>query len=212
MLLSYSTSLRLNYLKQNYIDKFLKDDSTFITNETNHSYTSEQAKKVVSEELYLEYKDNPPNGCIDKNGIRLSDRDSYVDLIKNVFWPINEETIFWKGEYYTPPLKFALSSPLMWYKGKEKSPSVMGWHTNYMSPGRRLYFVWCEEDNKSYFKYVKDNRVYTRVERKGWQINDFMIGDRDNPFFHSVYTETNRFSIGISTSHFYRENETTKFE
>ena len=77
-----------------------------------------------------------------------------------------------------------------------------GWHTNSNKKGRRIYLVWAEEDDKSFFRYLdKDTKeVVTKYEKKGWQINDFNIEDGDNLSWHSVYSNTNRLSLGFTTN------------
>ena len=77
-----------------------------------------------------------------------------------------------------------------WYKPNE----FLGWHTNSNLLGERLYVVWAEEDNKSFFKYKdkKTGKIITKWEKKGWQINRF-----EPPIWHCVGSYTNRVSFGF---------------
>ena len=48
-------------------------------------------------------------------------------------------------------------------------------------------------------RYINQDteEMITEWEPVGWSLNHFVIGDKDNPFWHCVYTTTNRFSFGI---------------
>jgi hypothetical protein len=70
-----------------------------------------------------------------------------------------------------------------------------GWHHNGDVPGDRVYLVWCEEDNKSYFKWQDPatKEIHTTWEKKGWNINYFIA-----PSWHGLASWTNRISIGLA--------------
>ena len=76
----------------------------------------------------------------------------------------------------------------------------MAYHTNAeITDYWRVYFVWADEDNKSFLRYYdRDNdKVVTAWDKKGWNINYFKIGKRgtDNP--HCVWSDCNRLSVGF---------------
>jgi len=77
-----------------------------------------------------------------------------------------------------------------------------GWHTNSDNPGHRMYLVWAEEDNKSFFKWKDPNtgEIITKWEKKGWNVNKF-----EAPMWHCLGSWTNRISIGVA-SHISRKN------
>lgn len=79
--------------------------------------------------------------------------------------------------------------------------SRCGWHTNNNSPGKRIYFTWSEEDNKSFFKYLDNetDQIITKYDKKGWHINEFII-PKEGVFWHYVGSETCRKSIGFLIS------------
>ena len=81
-----------------------------------------------------------------------------------------------RGLFWTPPNGFC------------------GWHTNANASGERIYLVWCEEDNKSFFKYedVNTKKIITIEEKKGWNVNRF-----SPPAWHCLGSHTNRVSIGF---------------
>jgi hypothetical protein len=68
----------------------------------------------------------------------------------------------------------------------------MGWHTNGNAPGYRMYASWSEEGGKSFFRYKKDNEILTSYDKKGWNYRLFKV-----PFWHCVYSEINRISLGF---------------
>tara|TARA_B100001287_G_C22634886_1_gene507019 strand:- start:234 stop:1253 length:1020 start_codon:yes stop_codon:yes gene_type:complete len=70
-----------------------------------------------------------------------------------------------------------------------------GWHTNSTAPGDRIYLVWAEEDNKSFFRWEdpRTGEIITKWEKKGWNINRFVA-----PVWHCLGSWTNRISIGIA--------------
>jgi hypothetical protein len=68
----------------------------------------------------------------------------------------------------------------------------MGWHTNGDHPGYRLYASWSEEGNKSFFRYQENGETVTSYDKQGWNYRLFKV-----PFWHCVYSETNRISLGF---------------
>ena len=70
-----------------------------------------------------------------------------------------------------------------------------GWHTNSNLQQERYYFVWAEEDNKSFFRYEdeKTGEIITKWEKKGWQLNKFKP-----PSWHCIGSYTNRISFGYA--------------
>jgi hypothetical protein len=72
----------------------------------------------------------------------------------------------------------------------------MGWHNN-SRVGWRIYCTYCVEDAKSYFRYEDDNGEFVDcLESKGWNFRFFYIRDTFSPFWHSIYTETERVAVG----------------
>lgn len=72
----------------------------------------------------------------------------------------------------------------------------MGWHTNAAAPDWRLYIAYAEEPDRSFFRYrdPKTSEIVTAMDR-GWSVRLFHANS-DNPLWHAVYSETNRFSLG----------------
>ena len=75
------------------------------------------------------------------------------------------------------------------------------WHSNRKDgTGYRIYFIACEQDNKSGLNYIdpNDNKVKILYD-KNEHANIFYVNDSvDNPFFHSVFSDTDRFSFGFN--------------
>ena len=72
----------------------------------------------------------------------------------------------------------------------------MGWHTNSESPGWRLYISYTDEPGKSYFRYrhPETKQIITSMDHK-WDIRMFHVSS-DKPLWHTIYSDTNRFSLG----------------
>lgn len=84
------------------------------------------------------------------------------------------------------------SSGHLWYP----PGAYMGWHTNSRVPGWRIYVNYAEQEGKSFFRYRDpDTKNIITLNDRHWNIRIFKIS-RDRPLWHSVYSETNRFSMG----------------
>jgi len=75
--------------------------------------------------------------------------------------------------------------------------SFLGWHTNEKLPGWRMYITHATEGGKSYLRYrdTKEYKIHTAYEKKGWNIRFFKI-TKENPLWHCVWSDTDRYSIG----------------
>lgn len=74
--------------------------------------------------------------------------------------------------------------------------SYMGWHTNARVPGWRAYVTYAEEPARSFFRFVdpQSGAVHTSWD-DGWDLRIFRV-EPDRPFWHAVYSGTDRFSFG----------------
>ncbi len=90
----------------------------------------------------------------------------------------------------------ARNSGYFWYPYRGYS----GWHTNSDKAGDRVYLVWAQEDNKSFFRYQDPHsgEIITQWEKAGWQINHFHVPER-GLLWHCIGSYTNRISIGFRT-------------
>jgi hypothetical protein len=72
----------------------------------------------------------------------------------------------------------------------------MTWHTNNAAPGWRIYLTHAEEPGRSFFRYRDpvSGEIVT-VSDHEWDARAFRI-DPDLPFWHAIYSDTNRFSFG----------------
>ena len=84
------------------------------------------------------------------------------------------------------------SSGHFWYP----PGSFMGWHTNARVPGWRAYVTYAEAPHSSFFRYAdpETGEIVTNWD-DGWDLRIFRV-DPTLPFWHAVYSETNRFSFG----------------
>ena len=81
-----------------------------------------------------------------------------------------------------------------------KPQNWMAYHTNAeITDYWRVYFVWADEDNKSFLRYYdRDNdKVITAWDKKGWNINYFKIGKKGNDNPHCIWSDCNRLSAGF---------------
>ena len=84
------------------------------------------------------------------------------------------------------------SSGHFWYpKG-----SFMGWHTNSGAPGWRIYINYAEQPGESFFRYRHQatGEIIT-LQDDVWNMRVFRVTS-ENPLWHCVYSNTNRFSLG----------------
>jgi hypothetical protein len=90
----------------------------------------------------------------------------------------------------TPPK--IVNSGHLWYPKR----AHMGWHTNALAPGWRIFISFAEEPDKSFFRYrdPETGEIIT-VWDKQWNLRVFRI-TRQNPLWHCVYADTDRFSLG----------------
>ena len=182
------------------LSSYIEDDKGVqIVKEYLHTYNDqedftveERTSKEKLKSLIKEYDNLKTSLDIDNNDYRVHfDReaeylsDDVVNSMAQLIEKISDNDI---GFYY---------SGIFWCKPND----YCGWHTNSDSPGERIYFVWAEEDNKSFFRYkdTDTGEIITKWEKKGWQINRFKIPIEDEKlFWHCVGSYTNRFSIGFN--------------
>lgn len=79
------------------------------------------------------------------------------------------------------------------------SDSCMGWHNNISSHGKHAYITYVAEDDKSYFRYYdcKKDEIVTSYDKRGWQIRFFDVPKEDPYFWHCIYSQCTRVSIGF---------------
>jgi hypothetical protein len=72
----------------------------------------------------------------------------------------------------------------------------MTWHTNNAAPGWRIYITHAEEPGRSFFRYrdPASGEILTASDHE-WDARAFRI-DPELPFWHAIYSNTNRFSFG----------------
>jgi hypothetical protein len=75
--------------------------------------------------------------------------------------------------------------------------SCMLWHTNSDDPGTRIYYTY--SNKLSIFRYIdKDTgQIVDDIDNVGWTARKFDITDESNPFWHTIWTSSLRFSFGF---------------
>jgi hypothetical protein len=77
----------------------------------------------------------------------------------------------------------------------------MGWHTNSDYPCKRVYITVVDDVGKSCFKYLDGDEVVNDVDDERVIIREFEVSG-DPPFWHAVYSKTNRYSFGFRVESF----------
>jgi len=74
----------------------------------------------------------------------------------------------------------------------------LGWHTNEGRPGWRMYMSHADEAGQSFFRYrdPTTHEIITSYD-SDWQLRVFRI-TKENPLWHCVWSNTNRFSMGCN--------------
>jgi hypothetical protein len=100
----------------------------------------------------------------------------------------------------TPLIQKLFPKQIVWNTGFFHYPSTgyMGWHTNRNHPCKKLYLTWTKEANKSFFRYIKNEKVITDYDDKGLTSRLFEVTGEPPFFWHCVGSETDRLSFGFS--------------
>lgn len=145
-------------------------------------------KKRVSPESLIEIlqeKKQIDVATEDCNLIKYECKDNKNQMVSFIQ---NEILSFFKNNY------LAITSGKIWYPRN----GYMGWHTNSNAEGLRLYCSYAHESDKSFFRFFnsKSKEVITSMDKKGWTFRLFKV-DKNEPLWHSVYSETHRISLGF---------------
>ena len=96
--------------------------------------------------------------------------------------------------FENPEIRCHLSGAFVYPPG-----SFVNWHTNNDAPGHRLYMAHADEIGKSFFRYLDADtgEIITDFDKPGWNFRHFIVDPR-KPFWHCVYSDTTRFSLGYN--------------
>lgn len=150
--------------------------------------TSEYGKKRVSPESLkkiLQENKSVDVATEDCNLIEYECKDQKNQMVSLVQ---NEILSFFDNNY------LVTTSGKIWYPRN----GYMGWHTNSNAEGLRLYCSYAHEPNKSFFRFLEpeSNKIITSMDKKRWTFRIFKVS-KNKPFWHSVYSETHRISLGL---------------
>jgi hypothetical protein len=123
-----------------------------------------------------------------KNRSNLKDFSSYLERIKSTV--VDELTKILKDVY--PNMRVRLSGSFLY-----PDTGYMGWHTNHLDPCKRIYIVYAEEAQRSFFRYEEDGKIITDFDDLGLTIREFDIPSTQPYFWHCVGSTCNRFSFGF---------------
>ncbi|WP_419910728.1 hypothetical protein [Hoeflea sp.] len=99
------------------------------------------------------------------------------DLLKTLFKSGHKLKARASGHFWYPPGSF------------------MSWHTNSKLPGWRVYINYAETEGDSFFRYQSETGEIVTLEDRQWNLRVFPVR-QDRPFWHCVYSQTHRFSLG----------------
>ena len=123
-----------------------------------------------------------------KNRSNLKDFSKYLERIKSTV--VDELTKILKDVY--PNMRVRLSGSFLY-----PDTGYMGWHTNHLDPCKRIYIVYAEEAQRSFFRYEEDGKIITDFDDLGLTIREFDIPSTQPYFWHCVGSTCNRFSFGF---------------
>jgi hypothetical protein len=143
-----------------------------------------------------------PDGEKGKRLIYTMKRTTRTDLLKN--WMLNSGTLVHKY-IKTLSIKYSYESKgetIEGIKGLFYYPpgGFREWHTNmFDDTSWRMYYINATEDGKSWFRYVPPgtNKTVVVPDKSGY-FNMFRLrSKKDEIIWHSVYSDTHRFSVGF---------------
>ena len=123
-----------------------------------------------------------------KNRSNLKDFSKYLERIKSTV--VDELTKILKDVY--PSMQVRLRGSFLY-----PDTGYMGWHTNHLDPCKRIYIVYAEEAQRSFFRYEEDGKIITDFDDLGLTIREFDIPSTQPYFWHCVGSTCNRFSFGF---------------
>lgn len=77
--------------------------------------------------------------------------------------------------------------------------SVMGWHTNSNNLGTRVYYTYTKKQGIFRYKDPETGLIVDDYDDEGWTCRSFLI-QKDQPLWHTIWTEGIRFSFGFNIS------------
>ena len=116
---------------------------------------------------------------------------NFSDYLMEANLTIKEDLIKILKEVY--PSNFISMSGSFYYP----DTGHMGWHTNYQDPCKRLYIVYADMANRSFFRYQEKRKIITDFDDQGLTIREFDIPGTKPYFWHCVGSTCNRFSFGF---------------
>lgn len=173
-------------IEKQVLDNFLSQYKLQIDDITNFKFSTTDIEDKLSYSSYISYKkkylDIPTARDFDGNDNRvfLERNTDKVKELTETLSDINKLNLINTGFYWYPPFSYC------------------GWHTNSDNEGTRIYYIFSQEENKSFFRYIKDEEVITKYDNLGWTKNQFLASNKQSELnWHCVGSFTNRISIGF---------------
>jgi hypothetical protein len=73
----------------------------------------------------------------------------------------------------------------------------MSWHTNSDKPEKHVYITYVDEPGKSFFRSYVNDEIITDYDKENLTIRVFDIVNTRPYYWHSVYSDCNRYSFGF---------------
>ena len=116
----------------------------------------------------------------------------YYDDLEKDMWQLLRDECNIKGVWRSRRTCTAL-----WYKGPD---GFLGWHNNRGTPrdADACFISYVETAGDSFFRYVDidTGELVTDYDEPGWYVRSW-TWDLEDPFWHCVYSNSNRISIGF---------------
>lgn len=170
------------------LDKFLSNYKIKSKGNTNFNFTVSDIEEKLSYSTYKKYKDEyidipkarHRTGNDNRVILEISKKD--IEELTETVSNINKVKLVNTGFFWYPPLSYC------------------GWHTNSDNEGRRIYYIFSQEKNKSFLRNIQNDQIVTKYDNLGWTKNDFTVSsDKTNLNWHCVGSYTNRISIGFKS-------------
>ena len=159
-------------IKKNINVKYSNDAATFINEEALRN----QKKLSSSRTNTADGKTNLKNFSLYLEESNSSIKEDLIEVLKEIYPSMS---ISMSGSFYYPDTGY------------------MGWHTNHQDPCKRLYIVFADMANRSFFRYQEKRKIITDFDDKGITIREFDIPSTRPYFWHCVGSTCNRFSFGF---------------
>jgi hypothetical protein len=170
-----------------FLDEFIKEFKT--TKINNDILTHPNNEHCCSDDILFDLIKKSKEF---ENLQKANENKKLIYLDRKLIQKYNSKFVYFLQKKF-PSSSILLSGNFLYPKN-----GYMGWHTNADTPYLRCYMTY-SENGDSYFKYRNptSNKIIIDNDNIGWTMRYFMISNKtEELFWHCVYSNTNRISIG----------------